>query len=93
MIIRQIAEKKNLFAQSTVENETILVPLRDSIANMDEMFTLNEMGAFIWERIGISSTIESLANEVVHNFDIDGQTAKADINDFIQKLHQFTETV
>ncbi len=93
MILKRIAQKKNLFAQSTVGKETILVPLRDSVANMNEMVTLNEPGSFIWDKITISSTIESLTKEVVDNFEVDEQTAKTDINSFVQKLYQFTETV
>jgi len=93
MIIQDIAEKKHLFAQSTVENETILVPLRNSVASMDEMFTLNELGSFIWDAITASSNIETLTLEVVHHFDVDKETAQKDIQEFIQKLHNFIVTV
>lgn len=77
--------KSNLVAR-TVGNELILVPLTANVAQMNELFILNETGKFIWENINENSTILEIESSMIETFDIDSATAKKDIGLFLSKL-------
>jgi len=77
---------KSKFVVRGVGNELILVPLTGNVAQMNELFTMNETGRFIWENIDGKNTVEDLENLMTEAFDIDVETARRDIEGFIKKL-------
>lgn len=86
MKLQQLFEMKSKFVARAVGNELILVPLTGNVAQMNELFTLNETAKFIWENIKENTTVEELETLMTDAFDIDNQTAKNDIENFILKL-------
>jgi hypothetical protein len=84
--IRAMAEAKDRFAARKVGTELVLVPLKNSVAEMEEMFTLNEVGSVIWEHISTDATEQTLVNAIVDEFDIDRETALADLQEFMTNL-------
>jgi len=83
----QILHKlKSRFVARNVGNELILVPLTANVAQMNELFTLNETGKFIWENINENSTVLEIENLMIETFDIDSAIAKRDIELFLSKL-------
>ena len=82
--------QNNIFVKSEgivekrLGEELILVPLSDDIAKMSEVFTLNEVGAFIYNNLNGENTLSSVVEIVVNNFDIDKETAIHDVEAFIQ---------
>ena len=77
---------KSKFVVRAVGNELILVPLTGNVAQMNELFTMNETGKFIWENIEEKTTIEELEKLMTDAFTIDSETAKKDIIIFLKKL-------
>lgn len=88
MEIKEISRLKSQFVVREVSNELILVPLTSNIAHMNEMFVLNEVGKFIWENLIDSSDIESLTALVLENFEVDAETARRDVESFLNKLEE-----
>lgn len=76
---------KSQFVAQVVGHELMLVPLTAHVKHMNEMFTLNETGRFIWEHLEENS-IDSLAKSIATHFDIDVETAKSDLEDFLSHL-------
>lgn len=70
-------------------NEYVLVPVTDNIADMDSVYTLNETGAFIWERIDGKRSLQSIIEALTSEFEIDTDTAKNDLLDFINKMDEY----
>jgi hypothetical protein len=87
--LKELVLKKDKFVSREVGEELILVPLKNSVANMDEMFTLNEVGNFIWQNIDNDASIEVLSNKIAEEFEIDLSTAKKDLEEFIDQLTSF----
>ena len=48
--------------------------------------TVNEVGAFLWEKLEKGATEEELLAAVLAEYDVDAETAKADIKEFLDKL-------
>ncbi len=86
MDINSIADSKSLFAAKKVGEDLVLVPIKNSVAEMDEMFTLNDVGRFIWERLGPGTTAKVLSDAIVNEFNVDSETAENDLNEFLSQL-------
>ena len=86
MTLTEIAQQKSLFATRKVGNEMVLVPLKNNIATMNEMFTLNVVGRFIWEQIDGNTTETQIIQAITDSFDIDEHIAKNDFDTFIKSL-------
>lgn len=86
MNLQKIYNLKSKFVVRGVGNELILVPLTANVAQMNELFTMNETGRFIWENIGEKTTVEDIENLITEKFNIDSETAKKDIEIFINRL-------
>jgi len=86
MNLQSLHKLKSKFVARNVGNELILVPLTANVAQMNELFTLNETGKFIWENINDNSTVLEIENLMIETFDIDSAIAKRDIELFLSKL-------
>jgi len=70
-------------------NEYVLVPVTDNIADMDSVYTLNETGAFIWEQIDGKKSVEEIIDAMTEEYEIDKDTATADVLEFISKMSSY----
>jgi hypothetical protein len=86
MNLQSLHKLKSKFVARNIGNELILVPLTANVAQMNEIFTLNETGKFIWENINDNSTVLEIENLMIKTFDIDSAIAKRDIELFLSKL-------
>ena len=86
MFLNIIYKKKNKFVVREMGNELILVPLAGNVAKMNEMFTMNETGKFIWENIQENTTTDDIVNLLTQNFDIDETTARRDTENFVERI-------
>lgn len=68
-----------------IAGETILVPVTRRAQDMG-LFTLNEVGSFVWERLDGTRGPAALAREVTDAFDVDGATARRDVDAFVALL-------
>lgn len=72
-----------------VSDEFILVPLSDDIADMDSIYTMNEVGAFIWENINGERTINDIVGEVLNEFEVSPDEAENDVLAFFDDIKLF----
>ena len=71
------------------ENEYVLVPVIDNIADMNSVFILNETGAFIWENIDGRNTIGEIIEKLVTEFEIEKETATEDVLGLFDRMKEF----
>jgi hypothetical protein len=89
MNINEIAAAKSNFVARAVDEELVLVPLRNNVADMNEIFNLNEVGHFIWNEIQDGATLESLAEKIVLEYEVESAVALEDLKAFLQDLSNF----
>jgi hypothetical protein len=70
-------------------NEYVLVPVANNIADMNSVYTLNETGAFLWELIDGKKSVKDLIDELISEYDIDKETATADVMSFIEEMKKY----
>jgi hypothetical protein len=69
-----------------IVDELILVPIRQSVAEMEMLYTLNEVGARVYELIDGARPVQSIVDTIVREFDVTEETAEADVKEFISQL-------
>lgn len=74
------------FVFRKVIEETILVPVHMNVAEMDCIYTLNEIGAFIWERLETPLTFTQLQECMLDEYDVPAEVLKPDLQTFLDEL-------
>ncbi len=76
---------ENIVARK-IADELLLVPIQGKLANMERVFTLNEVGEFIWDNLDGNADADSLAEKIVDEYDVDIDTAKRDCAELLEKM-------
>jgi hypothetical protein len=71
-----------------VAEETIVVPLRGGVGDLDGLFTLNEIGSEIWRLLGDGRTAEEIAGWVAEHYEVSESQARTDVNGFLAGLQE-----
>lgn len=66
--------------------ESILVPIRHNVGNLDFVYTLSPVAARIWSLLDGSRSIESIAHELSNEFEVEPEAAAADIHELLSDL-------
>ncbi len=69
-----------------IAGEYILVPLVGRGADIDSIFNLNRVGAFVWEQLDGRVNGSAIVDGLVERFEVDRETAEADYAGFIEQL-------
>lgn len=86
MEIESLFQLKSKFVTREVGNELIVVPLSANVAQMNELFTLNETAKVIWENLNEGIDMPTIIQTITDTFDIDKYTAEKDIELFLRRL-------
>jgi hypothetical protein len=79
------AKEKDLVARD-VAGEIIIVPIKGHVGDLEGVFTLNEVGATIWQRINGQTTARELVEAVKNEYDVEASEAEKDVVDFLRSL-------
>ena len=71
-----------------IVDELILVPIRQSVAEMETLYTLNEVGARVYELIDGQRPVRAIVEAIVEEFKVGFETAESDVSEFIAQLLQ-----
>lgn len=70
-----------------VAEKYIVVPIGKASVEFNGLITLNETGAFLWERLQKGATEETLLSDILAEYEVDEATAKAGISAFLETAH------
>ncbi len=62
-----------------VMDETLLVPISGQLASMDNLYTLNETGAFIWQALDGSRSLAEISRMLEEQYDAPADVIVADV--------------
>ena len=71
-----------------IAGEAILVPVSRDAQAVGELFTLNEVGAFIWERLDGKRKLEDILEEIVAEYEVSREQADRDLRELIDSLSE-----
>jgi hypothetical protein len=84
-LLNNIYKKKEKLVVKKVKDEYIIVPIVGNLVSMDAVYTLNEVGAFIWEQIDGKKSLIEIIEKITFEFHVDAETAKTDLIEFIKQ--------
>ncbi len=79
-------ERNPDLVERQVAEETFLLPVKGALANTVEMFALSEVGQFIWSRVDGTKGVAELVADVLQEFDVAEETARAEVAEFVSQL-------
>ena len=85
--------KKDFILQK-IGDECMVIPVGNASKQFKGILTLNDTATFYWKEVEKGTTVESLLNSAMDLFDdIDEDTAKNDILDFLKEISFATEAI
>lgn len=79
---------KHEFVPREIAGEFVLVPVGKSAIELSGMIFSNGVGAFLMEMLKEDQTEDSLIAGLQDEYEVDYETASADVKDFVKKLHE-----
>ena len=79
-------KKKGEFVTRSIAGETIVVPLRGQVGDLNAIYNLNEVGAFIWDQIDGRKSITQVVEAVRGEFEVAAEQAERETSEFIAAL-------
>lgn len=71
-----------------IESESILVPIKSNVGDMGFIYNLNDVGAFIWDRLDGENSLSDIRKEIVEEFEVSPQEAEEDLIRFTAQLKE-----
>ena len=79
--------KKELIKRE-IAGDTILVPVGKTVLDSNGLFVLNELGAFLWDRLPDAKDVDALLAAVLEEYEVSAEEAAQDIAAFLERLRQ-----
>lgn len=76
------------FVLREIAGEFILVPVGSAAARFNGLITLNETARTIFLALAQERTVEELTDAVTAEYEVDRETARADVEEFLEQLRQ-----
>ena len=77
---------KEGFILRNVAGNNVVVPIGEATIDFNGMISLNDTGAFIFEKMLREITREELIQAVIDEYGIDEKLAQKDVDTFIEKI-------
>lgn len=78
--------KKDKIAGRSIAGELFLIPLCGQPGDLENIYVMNPLADFIWQRLDGQQTLEAILAAIVENFDVEGEQARCDMTDFVGQL-------
>ncbi len=69
-----------------IAGETIIVPVRAKVAELDCLFTLNEVASLAWDLLDGQATLGQIAEQIVERFEVSIEEASHDLGELLGAL-------
>lgn len=74
------------FIMRQVAGRYVLAPVGDTVKIFSGMITMNSTGKFLWDLLEEDQTVESMAQALAKEYDVDVETAARDIEAYLEPL-------
>lgn len=76
----------------TIAGEHVLVPIRHKAVDLKSIYTLNEVGAFVWTLIDGKRTLCDIRDRVLDAFDAEPDQASRDVGELLSSFEALSLT-
>lgn len=86
MQLDQKIERNPDFIYRMILDEAILVPIRKDIADLNAIYTLNEVGAFVWQQLDQPQTFGEIQTNLLAEYDAEPNTILQDLQSYVADM-------
>lgn len=76
------------FILRKIAGDYVIIPTGRTTLDFNGLITVNEQGAFLWERLRQDVTEGELVDAILAEYEVDEATAAADVEEFLTILRQ-----
>ncbi|MGN1182168.1 MAG: PqqD family protein [Faecalibacillus sp.] len=80
---------KDGFVLREICGENIVIPTGEATMQFNGLMTINEVGVSLWKLLNSNVSFDDLVKGILDEYDIDEDTARNDIQEFIDYLDQY----
>ena len=77
--LNRVYKKNPDVVYRVIAGEALLVPISNETQIAGRLFSLNEVGAFIWEQIDGRRNLSAILQGILREYEIEEDTARADL--------------
>ncbi len=82
---KRFAKDSNLVTRR-IAGETIIVPVRSRVAELDCVYTVNEVGSLIWDLVEHGTPLSEIATAICSAYEVTPEEAVRDLGEFLTDL-------
>lgn len=81
-----VFRKSDSVVSRKIDDETIVVPIRQNVGDLESIYTLNEVGARVWELLDGKNTVRQIIQMITNEYDVGADQSENDVLDFLKQL-------
>jgi hypothetical protein len=81
-----IYQRSNEVVCREVGGESILVPIRNRVGDLESIFVLSPVAARIWSLLDRAVSSDHIIDVICTEFEVDRETAAADVTELLESL-------
>jgi hypothetical protein len=85
-IWKKVFQQNDKIVSREIAGELFLVPVSGNLANMQRMFSLTSVAAYIWQQMDGQLSLGEIRDALIEQYDIDKNRADEDILEFTAGL-------
>lgn len=74
------------FVLREIAGDYVIIPTGRTVLSFNGLITVNEIGAFLWGLLQQDVTMEELVAKTLDEYEVDEETAREDIQEFLDTL-------
>ena len=84
----RVYQKNQNFVFRQIDDETLLVPIKDNVGDLGSIYNLNQVAAFVWQHMDGKKTLNDIKDLMTGEFEVSGPDAEQDLTEFVGELEK-----
>jgi hypothetical protein len=84
----RVYQKNQNFVFRQIDDETLLVPIKDNVGDLGSIYNLNQVAAFVWQHLDGKKTLNNIKDLMTGEFEVSDPDAEEDITEFVGELEK-----
>ena len=84
----RVYQRNQNFVFRQIDDETLLVPIKDSVGDMGAIYNLNSVAAYVWQHLDGQKTLQDIKLMIANEFEVSDPIAEQDLTEFVAELER-----
>ena len=85
-VVRRRDNGQDGWVTRQIASETLIIPVASHVGNLDAIYTLNGVGARIWQLLETAVSVGAIVGTLADEFDVSADRAATDVVEFLAVL-------